>query len=122
VGSIPSAVVALMSQSTSDPIRTFAIGFEDNSYNEIHYARRIAKQFQTLHHEEIIHPDIFQLIDQLVAHFDEPFADSSIFPTYLVSKMAANQVKLSYQVTAAMKCSVVMIPTWRIVWSTITTV
>jgi asparagine synthase (glutamine-hydrolysing) len=89
-----SAVVALMSQSASNPIRTFAIGFEDNSYNEIHYARRIAKQFHTLHHEEIIHPDIFQLIDQLVAHFDEPFADSSIFPTYLVSKMASNQVKV----------------------------
>jgi asparagine synthase (glutamine-hydrolysing) len=89
-----SAVVALMARSSSDQIRTFAIGFEDNSYNEIDYARRIATQFNTLHCEEIIQPDIIQLIDQLVSHFDEPFADSSIFPTYLVSKMASEQVKV----------------------------
>jgi asparagine synthase (glutamine-hydrolysing) len=89
-----SAVVALMTQASSDPIRTFAIGFEDDSYNEVSYARRIARQFKTIHHEEVIKPDIVQLMDQLVAQFDEPFADSSIFPTYLVSKIAAQHVKV----------------------------
>lgn len=89
-----SAVVALMAQASNEQIRTFAIGFEDNSYNEIDYARRIAAKFHTSHHEEIIQPDMIQLIDQLIAQFDEPFADSSIFPTYLVSKMASQQVKV----------------------------
>jgi asparagine synthase (glutamine-hydrolysing) len=89
-----SAVVALMTKSSTDPIRTFAIGFEDDSYNEVSYARRIASQFNTIHHEEVIKPDIVQLMDQLVAQFDEPFADSSIFPTYLVSKMASQHVKV----------------------------
>jgi asparagine synthase (glutamine-hydrolysing) len=89
-----SAVVALMTHASSETIRTFAIGFEDNSYNELNYARKIAKQFNTLHHEEIIQPDIMHLIEPLVSQFDEPFADSSIFPTYLVSQMAARQVKV----------------------------
>jgi asparagine synthase (glutamine-hydrolysing) len=89
-----SAVVALMARSSSETIRTFAIGFEDNSYNELDYARNIASQFHTLHHEEIIQPNILHLIEPLVSQFDEPFADSSIFPTYLVSKMASREVKV----------------------------
>jgi asparagine synthase (glutamine-hydrolysing) len=89
-----STVVASMSEAVSSPIRTFSIGFEDASYNELPYAREVAAHFRTDHTEEILKPDIGTLAEQLVAHLDEPFADFSIFPTYLVSKLAQQSVKV----------------------------
>ena len=89
-----SSVVASMSQSSSDPVRTFSIGFDDATYNELPYAREVAKRYKTIHTEEILEPDIVDLVEKLVRHLDEPFGDFSIFPTYLVSEVARKQVKV----------------------------
>jgi len=89
-----STIVGLMSELGVKPIRTFSIGFEERSYNELKYARIIAKKFQTEHHEFIITPKIIDLTEKLINHLDEPFGDFSIFPTYLVSKIARDYVKV----------------------------
>ncbi len=89
-----STIVGLMSELGVQPIRTFSIGFEERSYNELKYARIIAKKFQTEHHEFIITPKIIDLTEKLINHLDEPFGDFSIFPTYLVSKIARDYVKV----------------------------
>ncbi len=83
-----SAVVGMMSQILDKPVKTFSIGFNEDTYNELKYARIAAKHFKTEHHEFIVTPDLVSEIDELVWHFDEPFADSSALPTYMVSKMA----------------------------------
>ncbi|MFW6128966.1 MAG: asparagine synthase (glutamine-hydrolyzing) [Candidatus Aminicenantaceae bacterium] len=88
-----SSIVGLMHQSGVSSIKTFSIGFEDSSYNELSHAWRIVRQFQTNHEEFIIKPDALELSEKLIHHLDEPFGDFSIFPTYLVSKMARNHVK-----------------------------
>lgn len=90
-----SAVVGYMSQVSSQPVKTFSIGFEDDTYNELAYADAVAKHFHTDHHFEVLKPDIAALAEQLVQHHDEPFADTSIFPTYLVSKLARQHVKVA---------------------------
>lgn len=87
-----STTVALMAQVMDQPVKTFSIGFEDSTYNELEYARMIAKKFNTDHHEFIIKPDAVELTEQLIGFLDEPFGDFSIFPTYLVSKMARDYV------------------------------
>ena len=87
-----STIVALMSQVMTQPVKTFSIGFEDSTYNELDYARQIAKKYNTEHHEFIIKPDAVELSDKLLKYLDEPFGDFSIFPTYLVSKMAREHV------------------------------
>lgn len=87
-----STIVALMAQVMDQPVKTFSIGFEDSTYNELEYARLVAKTFKTDHHEFIIKPDAVELSDKLLKYLDEPFGDFSIFPTYLVSKMAREHV------------------------------
>jgi asparagine synthase (glutamine-hydrolysing) len=87
-----SIIVALMAQVMEEPVKTFSIGFEDSTYNELKYARLISEKFKTEHHEFIIKPDAVELADSLVKFLDEPFGDFSIFPTYLVSKMAREYV------------------------------
>ena len=89
-----SAIVGYMTQSANEAVRTFSIGFEDDTYNELPYAEAVAKQFGTKHHVEVLKSAHSDLTEQLVAHFDEPFADTSIFPTYLVSKLASREVKV----------------------------
>src|SRR6266536_1347449 len=87
-----STVVALMARHMGQPVKTFSIGFHEDSYNELKYARMTAKQFGTDHHEFFVTPDICSVVDELVWHFDEPFADSSAIPTYMVSKLAREHV------------------------------
>ncbi|HKS27226.1 MAG TPA: asparagine synthase (glutamine-hydrolyzing) [Pyrinomonadaceae bacterium] len=89
-----SAVVGLMSRHTPQPVKTFSIGFHEDSYSELKYARVAAKHFGTDHHEFIVTPDICNIVDELAWHFDEPFADSSAIPTYMVSKLAREHVKV----------------------------
>jgi asparagine synthase (glutamine-hydrolysing) len=89
-----STIVGYMSQSANEPVRTFSIGFEDDTYNELPYAEVVAKHFGTKHHVEVLKSDFSDLTEQLVTHFDEPFADTSIFPTFLVSKIASREVKV----------------------------
>ncbi len=87
-----SAVVGFMSRHMSQPVKTFSIGFHEDTYDELKYARIAAKHFGTEHHEFIVTPDICDIVDELVWHFDEPFADSSAIPTYMVSKLAREHV------------------------------
>jgi asparagine synthase (glutamine-hydrolysing) len=89
-----SAIVAFMSLASAQPVRSFSMGFEDGSYNELPYAREVAKAFATDHREQMVTPDIGGLFEQLVVHLDEPFADVSLFPTYLVSRLAREHVKV----------------------------
>lgn len=89
-----SLVVALMSQVATGPVRTFAIGFRERSYNELEYAREVAGRYGTEHQEFIVEPQIDDVIHAIVDHFDEPFADSSAVATYYVSQMAARHVKV----------------------------
>lgn len=89
-----STIVGFMSRNMSEPVQTFSIGFEDDTYDEVPYANAVAKHFGTNHHVEVLKPDIESLVTQLVPHHDEPFADTSIFPTYLVSKIARQKVKV----------------------------
>lgn len=87
-----SAIVGLMSQVMDKPVKTFSIGFNEDSFNELKYARVAAEHFKTDHHEFIVTPDLVNVVDDLVWHFDEPFADSSALPTYMVSKLARDHV------------------------------
>lgn len=89
-----SLVVASMARQSSAPIQTFSIGWEERSCNELPYASAVARHYKTDHHELIVRPDAMELIPHLARYMDEPFADSSIIPTYLVSQFAAQSVKV----------------------------
>lgn len=90
-----SSIVALMRAGATGPVRTFSMGFDDGSYNELPYAREIATLFATDHTEQLVTADLEALFEQLVPHFDAPFADVSLFPTYLVSQVARRQVTVA---------------------------
>jgi len=89
-----SSIVGLMHELGASPIKTFSIGFEEETYDELNHARRVAQRFQTEHEEFVIRPEALDLTEKLIHHLDEPFGDFSIFPTYLVSKMARDHVKV----------------------------
>jgi asparagine synthase (glutamine-hydrolysing) len=90
-----SLVVALMARQMDRPVKTFSIGFEEEAYNELPYARRVAQHLKTDHHELIVGPQECDLIERIVGHFDEPFGDPSAIPTYYLSKLAAEHVTVS---------------------------
>src|SRR5689334_6023252 len=81
-----SAVVALMAQESSERVKTFSIGFEEQDFSEVHHARRVAEHVGADHHEFIVRPDAMQILPTLVEHYGEPFADSSAIPSYYVSR------------------------------------
>ena len=88
-----SAVVAVMAGLSSQPVKTFSIGFKQDAFNELPYARLVAERFGTEHYEYIVEPEeLRDLVPNLVRQFDEPFADSSAVPTYYVAKMASQEV------------------------------
>ncbi len=89
-----SSVVASMALQSSEPVKTFSIGFEEAAFNELQYASMVAKRYKTEHHEIVVKPDSIDLVTRLVRHFDEPFADSSAIPTFIVSEFAARHVKV----------------------------
>lgn len=89
-----SSVVATAARLTSSPLKTFSIGFPEGNYNELHYARQVAKRFGTDHSELILQPDVLEVLEDLVWYLDEPFGDSSAIPTYMVSRLASQQVKV----------------------------
>lgn len=90
-----SAVVGLMTQLMGRRVKTFSIGFHEDYYNELAFARQAARHFDTEHYELVITPDVSALVNELVWHLDEPFADSSALPTYLVSKLAREHVTVA---------------------------
>ena len=89
-----SVIVALTAGATRGPLQTFSIGFAEERFSELPYAREIAARFGTRHTEEIVTPDSVSLVDELTHYYDEPFADSSAIPTYLVSRLASQHVKV----------------------------
>ncbi len=90
-----SSVVALMSQITGEPVVTTSIGFQEKEFDEVEYAREVAKQYGTRHFEEIVTPDAVGITEKLAWYYDEPFADSSAVPTYYVSKLAREHVTVA---------------------------
>src|SRR5262249_50693408 len=89
-----SVMVASCAGQTNGPLQTFSIGFHEESFSELPFAREVAQQFGTHHVEEVVTPDAVALVDQLAYHYDETFADSSALPTLLVSQLAARHVKV----------------------------
>lgn len=90
-----SATVAMMSRLSSTHVKTFSIGFEDQSYNELPFARKIADLCKTDHHEFIVKPDAAEILPKLIWHYDEPYADSSAIPTYCLAQMTRQGVTVA---------------------------
>jgi asparagine synthase (glutamine-hydrolysing) len=90
-----SALTALAAQESGEKVRTFSIGFEERSFDELGDARLVAERYGTQHRELVLRPDAALLLPALAEAFDEPFADSSALPTYLVSQLAAHDVKVA---------------------------
>jgi asparagine synthase (glutamine-hydrolysing) len=90
-----SSVVALMGRSMDRPVRTFSIGFEEPEFNEAPDAAAAARALRTEHRELIVRPDVDVLVEDVVRFFDEPFADSSALPTYLVARLAREEVTVA---------------------------
>ncbi|PYS16436.1 MAG: asparagine synthase [Acidobacteria bacterium] len=89
-GTDSSSIVGMLSQLTTEPARTFSIGFDDSRYNEMHYARITARHNKSSHHEYFVTPnDVLALIQRAVPAYDEPFGNSSIIPTYYCARLAA---------------------------------
>jgi asparagine synthase (glutamine-hydrolysing) len=94
-GGVDSSVLtALAAGESAERVSTFSIGFRERSFNELELAREVARRYGTDHHELVVSPQISDLLPELVAAFDEPFADSSAVPTFLVSQLAAQHVKV----------------------------
>ncbi|HKZ00977.1 MAG TPA: asparagine synthase (glutamine-hydrolyzing) [Pyrinomonadaceae bacterium] len=90
-----SAVVALMSQESSEPVKTFSIGFEEQDFSELHHARRVAQHVGAEHHEFVVRPDALEVLPILVEHYGEPYADSSAIPTYYVARETRKHVTVA---------------------------
>ena len=90
-----STIVALMAEASEKPVKTFSIGFEEQDFSELKYARRVAGHIGAEHHEFIVKPDAIEVLPELVEHYGEPFADSSAIPTYYVSKETRKHVTVA---------------------------
>src|SRR5882724_11487880 len=90
-----SAVVALMSEESNAPVKTFSIGFEEQDFSELHHARRVAEHVGADHHEFIVRPDALEVLPTLVEHYGEPYADSSAIPTYYVARETRRHVTVA---------------------------
>ncbi len=90
-----STVVALMSEESSSPVKTFSIGFEEQDFSELHHARRVAEHVGADHHEFIVRPDALEVLPTLVEHYGEPYADSSAIPTYYVARETRRHVTVA---------------------------
>jgi len=90
-----SAVVALMSELSDKPVKTFSIGFEEAAFNELDYARAVAQRFGTEHHEFIVRPNALEVVPKLVRHYGEPYADSSAVPSYYVAQVTRQHVTVA---------------------------
>ena len=91
-----SAIVAIMAGLSSNPVKTFSIGFKEPEYDESAYARIVAERFATDHHEFVVEPEhAVDTIEKLVWHYNEPYADSSALPTYYLSRMTRDYVTVA---------------------------
>ena len=87
-----SAVVGAMRAAGVADIKTFSIGFEEEKFNELPYARQVAERFQTDHHELIVKPEASDIDPRIATMFDEPYADSSAIPSWYLAQMARQHV------------------------------
>jgi asparagine synthase (glutamine-hydrolysing) len=94
-GTDSSTIVALMARASSRPVKTFSIGFRHADFNEAPYARLVAERFGTEHRELILEPDVAETLQSLTHSLEEPFGDSSILPTYYISRLARQQVTVA---------------------------
>ena len=90
-----SSVVGIMSQFSTHPVKTFSIGFDEKDYSELEYAKVVAEHFGTEHHQFIVKPDIISILPKLIWHYNEPFADSSMVPTYYVAQQTRKYVTVA---------------------------
>ncbi len=90
-----SIVVARMAQHSSQPVKTFHIDFGDPQYSELEYGRAVAQRYGTEHHELVVRPSALEVLDQIVAHHDEPFGDPSSVPTWYVSQLTRQHVTVA---------------------------
>ncbi len=89
-----SLIVGIMAKFSEKPVKTFSIGFEEKDFDELSYARLVSNHFSTEHHEFVVKPNAIEMLPKLVWHYNEPFADSSAIPTYYVSNMTKDFVKV----------------------------
>ncbi len=90
-----SCIVALMAQASAEPIKTFSIGFEEQDFSELKYARKVAEHLGAEYHEFVVKPDALEILPVLVEHYGEPYADSSAIPTYYVAKETRKYVTVA---------------------------
>ncbi|WP_445149199.1 asparagine synthase (glutamine-hydrolyzing) [Baekduia sp. Peel2402] len=90
-----SAVVAAMAEASSEPVRTFSIGFDHEHFDELPHARRIAQQFGTVHEEFQVRADAVSVLPTLARHYGEPFADASAIPSFYLAEMAGRHVTVA---------------------------
>jgi asparagine synthase (glutamine-hydrolysing) len=90
-----STVVACMARSSSAPVKTFSIGFDEQDFDELRYARLVAARCGTEHFELVVKPDVMEILPRLAWQFDEPFGDASAIPTYCVSKITRDHVTVA---------------------------
>ncbi len=90
-----SAVVAAMAEASSQPVRTFSIGFDHEAFDELPHARRIAQQFGTVHEEFQVRADAVEVMPRIARHYGEPFADSSAIPSFYLSELARGHVTVA---------------------------
>lgn len=95
-GGIDSGItVAAMSRLGASPLKTFSIGFEDEKFNELPFAREIARHLGTDHSEMLVHPNAVEVMPRMIDHLGEPLADNSVMPTYYVSEFARREVTVA---------------------------
>jgi len=94
-GTDSSTIVGLMARASSKPVKTFSIAFGHDDFNEARYAKLVARQFATDHHELVVEPNILETVETLTRSLEEPFGDSSMLPTYYVSRMAREHVTVA---------------------------
>ena len=95
-GGVDSSItVAAMARLSSRPVKTYAIGFDDERFNELPYARQAAEFLGTEHREEVCRPDAVDLLPKLIGHLGEPFADNSILPSFYVARFARREVSVA---------------------------
>lgn len=89
-----SAVVATLARQQPDRVKTFSIGFEESAFDELQYARDVAARIGSDHYDLVVRPDVVRIVEDLTWYLDEPFGDTSAIPTFMVSQLAAQHVKV----------------------------
>jgi asparagine synthase (glutamine-hydrolysing) len=90
-----SAVVAAMAEQTTEPVKTFSIGFPDADFDELRYARLVAERFGTEHHEFVVEPKAVEIAPKLARHYGEPFADASAIPSFYLAELTSRHVTVA---------------------------